>query len=45
MRRVGHRRAADRAHLLLAAGQRPRLLLAPLGEPREERYNVSGNYS
>ena len=31
-----HQGAADRAHLLLAAGHRPRLLVAPLGESREE---------
>ena len=37
MRRVGHRRAADRAHLLLAAGQRRSLLLAPLGEHTQSR--------
>ena len=34
--RPRHQRAADRAHLLLAAGHRPRLLLLPLGQAREE---------
>ena len=32
-----HQRPPDRAHLLLAAGQRARLLVLALGEPREER--------
>ena len=32
-----HQRAPDRAHLLLAAGHRPRLLGLALGEAREER--------
>ena len=31
--RPRHQRAADRAHLLLAARHRPRLLASPLGEP------------
>src|SRR5581483_12042892 len=34
--RSGHERATDRAHLLLAAGHRPRLLAAPFGEAGEE---------
>ena len=34
--RLSHQRPADRAHLLLAAGHRPGLLVAPLGEAREE---------
>ena len=33
--RIGHQRAADREHLLLAAGKIGRHLRAPLGEPRE----------
>ena len=33
--RVGHQRAADRDHLLLAAGERRRRRVAPLGEHRE----------
>ena len=35
--RPRHEPAADRAHLLLAAGQRARELARALGEPREER--------
>ena len=35
-----HQRAADRHHLLLAARERPRLLLLPLGEPREQRVDA-----
>src|SRR6266571_5018193 len=35
--RPGHQRPPDRAHLLLAARQRPRLLALPFREPREER--------
>src|SRR5213080_4397389 len=34
--RPRHERPPHRAHLLLAAGHRPGLLVAPLGEPREE---------
>src|SRR3954447_26587725 len=34
--RPGHERAAHRDHLLLAAGERPRALRAPLEQPREE---------
>ena len=34
--RARHQRAADRHHLLLAAGERARGLAAPLGEDREE---------
>jgi hypothetical protein len=34
---VSHQRPADRAHLLLAAGHRPRLLRLALGETREQR--------
>ena len=36
-RRVGHQGPADRAHLLLAAGHRPRLLRLALGQAGEER--------
>ena len=35
--RVGHQRAADRQHLLLAAGELLAAVAAPLGEPREQR--------
>ena len=35
--RLRHQRPPDRAHLLLAAGHRPRLLRLALGETREER--------
>ena len=34
---LAHQAAADRQHLLLAAGQRAGRLRAPLGEPREQR--------
>src|SRR3546814_221744 len=34
--RLGHQRSPDRQHLLLAAGQRPRLLAEPLAEPRKQ---------
>jgi len=35
--RVGHEGAADRAHLLLAAGHGARELAAPLREARKQR--------
>ena len=35
--RIGHQRAADRQHLLLAAGQRHAHVAAALGEPRKQR--------
>ena len=35
--RAAHQRARDREHLLLAAAHAPRLLTAPVGEPRERR--------
>ena len=35
-----HQRAADREHLLLAAGQRPALLLLALLQAREERVDA-----
>ena len=35
--RLRHQAAADRQHLLLAAGQRAGALALPLGEPREDR--------
>ena len=34
--RIGHQRAADRQHLLLAAGQKIAHAAEPLGEPREQ---------
>ena len=34
--RIGHQRAADRQHLLLAAGQGARDLAEPLPQPREQ---------
>ena len=36
---VGHQRAADRQHLLLAAGELVAAVAAPLGEAREQREN------
>ena len=38
--RPGEQRAADRQHLPLAAGERRALVMAPLGEPREEVEDV-----
>src|SRR5947208_4548696 len=38
--RARHERAADRAHLLLAAGERARELRLPVGQRREERQDV-----
>ena len=35
--RLGHQAAGDRQHLLLAAAHRARQLVAPLGQPREQR--------
>ena len=35
--RLGHQAAADREHLLLAAGQRSGALALPFGKPREDR--------
>ena len=35
-----HQAAADREHLLLAAGHRPRGLPAPLGEARKQREHL-----
>src|SRR3954465_6450831 len=37
---VGHERAADRQHLLLAAGELVAAVAAPLGETREQRENL-----
>ena len=38
--RIGHQRAADRQHLLLAAGQRAAHIAAALGEPRKQRVDL-----
>ena len=39
--RVGHQRAADRQHLLLAAGQRLGALVAALVQPRKQFIDAS----
>ena len=40
--RIEHQRAADREHLLLAAGELIAEIAPPLGEPREQRVDLVG---
>ena len=43
--RLGHQAAADREHLLLAAGQRAGALALPFGEPREDREHPARGFA